>query len=244
MSDVLLFDLSQQLEKLFAEKRYDDGFALGRHILQSYPRHLQTYKQMGLAALDAGRLEDSADLLQRALSADPEDGKLWETLHDVAMQLALPDQARLAADYARDLLHPQDSDSTIAQGHVAARARAWTRAYEHYRQGYLAQPQRMDAALGMAASLFNLRQHHAARAVAQHILAELPYSLHALWISISIALELNDKEAPLDRYLRTARSLDPDYACITRWLEEVAPQDIPQPQALLPAWESAESSSD
>ncbi len=240
MSDVLLFDLSQQLEKLFAEKQYAAGFALGRHILQSFPRHLPTYKQMGLAALDAGLTADSADLLQRALSADPEDGEMWAALHDATTQLDMHPDAEVAGTYAHDLLRPQANKSAIAQGHLAARAGDWETAYEAYRSGYLAHPERMDAGLGLMTALFNLEQWQASLSVAQHILKGLPYSLKSLWFAIRCAVLLKDEEAPLKRYLRIARSLDPDDAYVIRWFDDIPAEEIPRPQATLPAWDTSE----
>ena len=240
MSHVLLFDLSQQLEKLFAEKQYAAGFALGRHILQSYPRHLPTYKQMGLAALAAGLTADSADLLQRALSADPEDGDMWAALHDATTQLDMHPDAEVAGTYAHDLLRPQANGPVIAQGHLAARAGDWDAAYEAYRAGYQAHPQRMDAGLGLMTALFNLDQWQASSNVSRHILKELPYSLKSLWFAIRCAVLLKDEKAPLERYLRTARSLDPDDAYVTRWFDDILDEEIPHPQATLPAWDASE----
>ena len=154
MSDVLLSDLSQRLEKLFSERRYAAGFALGRHILQSHPRHLRTYKMMGLAALEAGLTADSVDLLQRALSAYPEDGEMWSALHDAASRLDMHPDAEVAGAYARDLLWPAAGDSPIARGHAASREEDWERSYVEYREGYLAHPERMDAGLGVMEALF------------------------------------------------------------------------------------------
>jgi tetratricopeptide (TPR) repeat protein len=240
MSDVLLFDLSKQLETLFAQKQYAAGFALGRHILQSYPRHLATYKQMGLAALNAGLTADSVDLLQRALSADPEDGEMWAALHDATLQLNMHPDAEVAGAYAHDLLQPDKGTSPIARGHAAARKKNWEQAYQAYRQGFMDTPERMDAGLGLMTALFYLDQFEAALKVARHILSELPYSLKALWFAIRCSYELDDDTLPLKRWLRTARSLDPDDIYIVRWADDVPEEEHPHPRATLPAWDTSE----
>lgn len=240
MSDVLLFDLSQQLEKLFATRRYAAGFALGRHILQTYPRHLSTYKQMGLAALAAGLTSDSADLLQRALSADPEDGEMWAALHDAASQLNMNPDAEVAGAYAQDILRPEAGATTIASGHIAAREKDWDRAYAAFRSGYQQRPERMDAAMGMMTALCQLERWSAALAVAKHILIELPYCLKAHWFVIRCSVEMNDNNSALKRHLRIARSLDPDDLYVTRWFDDVGETEIPKPQSLIPAWDDAE----
>ncbi len=240
MTDVLLFDLSQQLQQLFADRQYAAGFALGRHILRYFPRHLPTYKQMGLAALDAGLTTDSVDLLQRALSADPEDGQMWAALHDATLQLDMHPDAEVAGAYAHDLLQPDEGTSPIARGHAAIRKKDWDQAYQALRQGFLAHPERMDAGLGMMTALFYLEQFEAALQVAQHILSELPYSLKALWFAIRCAYEMGDENLPLKRWLRTARSLDPDDIYIARWSEDVPEEEHPRPRTTLPAWDTSE----
>ena len=240
MNEVLLSDLSQQLAELFAEKEYAAGFALGRHILQSYPRHLATYKQMGLAALNTGLAGDSVDLLQRALSADPEDGEMWAALHDAATQLDMHPDADVAGTYAHDLLQPEHGVSPIAQGHVAASEQDWERAYELFRQGFLAHPARMDAGLGVMTALFKLEQWRACLDISQYVLDELPFSLKALWYVFRCAFELDDKSLPLKRYLSTARSLDPDDVYVTRWFDDISPEELPGAQATLPPWDETE----
>jgi len=240
MSDVLLFDLSQQLEKLFAARRYAAGFALGRHILQTYPRHLPTYKQMGLAALAAGLTSDSADLLQRALSADPEDGEMWAALHDAASQLKMHPDAEVAGVYAQDILQPEAGATDIASGHIVVREKDWDRAYAAFRSGYQQHPERMDAAMGLMTALYQLEHWRAAMDVAQHILIELPYSLKAHWFVIRCSVELNDNKSALKRHLRIARSLDPDDLYVTRWFDDVRESEMPKPQSTIPAWDDTE----
>jgi len=240
MNDVFLNDLSQQLADLFARREYAAGFALGRHILQSYPRHLQTYKQMGVAALETGLAEDAVDLLQRALSADPEDGKIWAALHKATTQLDLHPDAELAGTYARDLLHPQTDSSIIARGHDAAQKHDWERAYSAYRQGFLAQPQRMDAGLGLATALVHLRQWRLACKTVPYILNELPYSLKALWISIRCSSALKKEQNLIRKRLRTASSLDPDNIYARKWFEDMPWKEIRTTKAKIAAWNAEE----
>ena len=240
MSDALLYDLGQQLEKLLQAERYAAAFALGRHILRYYPRHLATYKRMGVAALAAGLVDDSIDLLQRALSIDPEDSHLWESLRDAATQANMDSVAKMAAAYADDMLAGQASTSSIAQGHEAVRERDWGRAYAAYHTGYEQFPWRVDAALGLMTALFKLDNHAEALLTARHILMALPYCLKAHWHLVRCGHILQDTSIDEQRHLRIIDALDPDGRYLTRWFDDVNIGKLEQPRAKIPAWNESE----
>ena len=105
------------------------GFALGRHILRYWPRHLDTYTQLGLAALTVGLYADAADLLRRALSADPEAGQLWAGLRQAASALGQGEEAELARQYEQDLLGllPDAKAAPAAPAVKAGSAARWSR---------------------------------------------------------------------------------------------------------------------
>ncbi len=237
MNDVLLADLVQQLQTEFDAGDYARGFALGRHILRFYPRHLATYKLMGRASLDAGLSHDGIDLLQRALSADPEDGDLWAALHLAALDQNLPAETALAETYARALLTPELIDDNIARGHIAAREQDWPAAYRAYRQGYLAHPQRMDAALGLLNALYHQQACARAHTLARHILNELPHSLKALWMLLLCHPGEDETPHAPKHHLNTARSLDPDDVFIVQWLGHPLQTYTSPPAATLPPWD-------
>jgi len=241
MKNVPLQDLHHQLEELLDSGQYAAGFALGRHILQHYPRHLATYRLLGLAALEAGLEEDSVDLLQRALSADPEDGDMWAALHEAAAHLDLHPDAEVAGAYAHDLIAPEKGVSAIARGHAAARENAWEWAYDEYRKGYLDQPQRMDAALGLLSALFKLEQWQSSLVVARHVLDELPYSLKALWLALLSAKKLGRNDLPLRKWFQRTRSIDPENTYIHRWLDTAATSSFRSSVATIPDWDSSGS---
>ena len=241
MSDVPLSDLSQRLQTLFADEQFEAGFALGRHILHFYPRHLDTYKQMGRAALAAGVMGEGIDLLQRALSADPEDGELWAVLHRAAQQQGLATDAETAKRYARALLTPERSTDAIARGHIAAREQNWPAAYRAYREGYLAQPHRIDAGLGLLTTLMRLQQWQPAQTLAEYLLNELPYSLKALWGALLCTQAQGDAATAWPaHYLRTARSLDPTDAFVEQWWGALPDTFPPAPPATLPPWDDTQ----
>ena len=240
MTEVLLHDLSQQLQNLFeVEQNYDAGFALGRHILHYWPHHLTTYAQLGQAALAVGLYTDAADLLRRALSADPLAGELWAGLRQATAALSLEEEANVARQHERDLRSsfggPGASD--MARATVATSVEDWSQALRYYYRAYAAAPERMDIALGTATTLFHVQHHESCLSISQTILEQLPYCLKANLLVVRCKHELGDTLEEMKTYLETTHSLDPDESYAWRWFGDPS-KPPPEPQATLPAWKS------
>src|SRR3990172_6235093 len=73
MAETSLRAYVMEIDDLIEHEQLDEAIAHARHILQTYPRHLDTYRLLGKAYLEAKRFGDSADILQRVLSAVPDD---------------------------------------------------------------------------------------------------------------------------------------------------------------------------
>lgn len=242
MTEVLLHDLNQQLQILFeVERNYDAGFALGRHILRHWPHHLNTYAQLGQAALAVGLYTDAADLLRRALSADPLAGELWAGLRQATAALGLKEEADIARQHERDLLStfggPGASD--MARATVAASVEDWPQALRYFYRAYAAAPERMDIALGTAATLYHVQHYESCLSIARTILTQLPYCLEANLLVVRCGQQLDNSPETLEPFLQTAYSLDPDEIYASRWFADLA-QQPPGPQATLPAWDEEE----
>ncbi len=242
MTEVLLHDLSQQLQILFEiERNYDAGFALGRHILRYWPHHLTTYVQLGQAALAVGLYTDAADLLRRALSADPLAGELWAGLRQATAALGLKEEADIARQHERDLLStfggPGASD--MARATVAASVEDWPQALRYFYRAYATAPERMDIALGTATTLYHVQHFESCLNIAHTILTQLPYCLKANLLIVRCGQQLGSASRMLEPYLQTAYSLDPDETYASRWFSDLA-QQPPESHATLPAWDEEE----
>ena len=240
MSDAPLARLSQRLTELFAAEEFAAGFALGRHILRYYPRFLSVYQRMGLAAQSVGLFSDSVDLLQRAVSANPEDGRAWRALHLAAVKLDMHPDAEIAEQYALDLdvAHPADSD--IARGHAAAADHHWPDAYRLFRSGLEQHPERMDAALGMAQSLYHLDHFDAAQSIARYVLQELPYALKAHLLILLTTRATGQDDPVLLRHIRAVRGLDPLGELSQTWFAAPQLDAIFPARPMIPAWDETE----
>jgi len=240
MSEVPLSQLSQRLSDLFAADEFAAGFALGRHILRYFPRYITVYQRMGLAAQSVGLFADSLDLLQRAVSANPEDGEAWRALYLAAAHLDLHPDAEVARGYADDLDPAHPSESAIARGRAAAAQQRWADAYRFYRSGLEQHPERMDAALGLAEALFRLEQPKAAAAIARHVLQELPYALKAHLLILLTARTLNLTDFNPRRHRLAVRGLDPLGELSLTWFTAQELRGLLPKQPSLPAWDETE----
>ena len=238
MASVPLARLYPRLSQLFAANDFAAGFALGRHILRHYPRFIAVYIQMGLAAQNVGLLADSVDLLQRALSGHPEDPDAWQALFHAATHLELLSEAAIAKAYVGDLDPKVSPETPIARGHAARRTGDWRAAYAFYREGLATQPHRMDAALGLAESLFHLGHLNQAQSLARFILAELPYSLKAYLILVFSHTQTHRSLS--HTHLRTIHALDPLGELSRTWFPEINQTGLFADSPTLADWDEEE----
>ena len=73
MTSILLNDYVEQVDKLIDDSRLVEAIEHCRHILHTYPRHIDTYRVMGKALLEKQDYDAAIDLFLRILSADPSD---------------------------------------------------------------------------------------------------------------------------------------------------------------------------
>jgi tetratricopeptide (TPR) repeat protein len=78
------------IEVLIELERLDEAIAHCRHILQIYPKHVDSYRLLGKAYLEAKRYGDASDIFQRVLSAEPTD-----YLSHVAMSVIREDEGNI-----------------------------------------------------------------------------------------------------------------------------------------------------
>ncbi|MCB8979594.1 MAG: tetratricopeptide repeat protein [Ardenticatenaceae bacterium] len=73
MTSILLHDYVEQIDKLIDDNRLVEAIEHCRHILHSYPRHIDTYRVMGKALLEKQEYDAANDLFLRILGTDPND---------------------------------------------------------------------------------------------------------------------------------------------------------------------------
>ncbi len=73
MAKVSLRNYNRDIESLIEQGQWDEAIAHCRHILNIYPKHLETYRLLGKAYLEAKRYAEAVDIFQRLLNAVPDD---------------------------------------------------------------------------------------------------------------------------------------------------------------------------
>jgi len=92
MAEIALRTYIKEIDESIEQEQLDQAIAHSRHILETYPKHLDTYRLLGKAYLEAKRYGDAADLFQRVLSAVPDD-----FVAHVGMSIVREDEGNLDA---------------------------------------------------------------------------------------------------------------------------------------------------
>ena len=79
-----------EINDLIDQRQIDEAIANCRHILETYPKHVDTYRLLGKAYLEEERYSDASDILQRVLSSVPED-----FISQVGMSIIREDEGNL-----------------------------------------------------------------------------------------------------------------------------------------------------
>jgi tetratricopeptide (TPR) repeat protein len=110
MAKVSLRNYNREIESLIDHDRLEEAIAHCRYILQSYPKHLETYRLLGKAYLESKRYPEAADIFQRVLMAAPDD-----FVSHVGMSIIRDNQGRLdeSIRYMEGAFEVQPSNAAI-----------------------------------------------------------------------------------------------------------------------------------
>ncbi len=73
MEKVFLRVYNREIESMIEGGQLEEAVAHCQHILKTFPMHVETYRLLGKAFLEARRYADAADIFQRVLMAVPDD---------------------------------------------------------------------------------------------------------------------------------------------------------------------------
>ena len=92
MSQITLRSYNHEISQMAEQGKIDEAIAHCQHILKTFPKHVETYRQLGKAYLEHNRFGDAADIFQRVLSAAPED-----FVSHIGMSIIREDEGNLSA---------------------------------------------------------------------------------------------------------------------------------------------------
>lgn len=229
MADVLLRECITELRGHVRERRFSDALALGQHILHYYPKHIETYALLAQACIETNDLAGAADLFRRVQSADPEnvvaltglallseaqdkyDDALWylerafeiqPVNDDLRRELVRLREAYFGAAPERLELTP----GALARGY--ARQGMYAQAIAEFRLLLRTDPQRYDAMVALAETLYRAGRTDESAQVAQKIVDDAPFALKPNIILGALWTENQVPEA--ERFTQRAYALDPE----------------------------------
>lgn len=236
MAETTLRAYVKEIDSLIENEQLDEAIAHCRHSLEQHPKHLETYRLLGKAYLEAKRYGDAADIFQRVLSAVPDDfvahigmaivredegnldSAIWHMERAFETNPANPaiqqELRRLIG--RRDGLEPHKVRMTRgALGRMYAHGELFPQGIAELRAALDEDPDRPDLQVLLASMYWRTDQHAEAADVCNVILENLPYCRDANMIMASVLQEAGKTEEATV-YHRRLVALNPYAAFVER----------------------------
>jgi tetratricopeptide (TPR) repeat protein len=244
MAEISLRAYVKEIDNLVETEQLDEAMAHCRHILELHPKHVETYRILGKAYLEAKRYGDAADIFQRVLSSIPDD-----FVAHIGMAIVREDEGNLDASIwhierafetnpanpaiqqelrrligRRDGLEPSKVHMTRgALARMYAHGELYPQAIAELISALHDDSDRTDLLVLLATMYWRTKQFPEAAEICNQILNKLPYCRDANRIMAAI-LQMNDKSDEATSYHRRLASLDPYAAYITK--ADIDPQTV------------------
>jgi tetratricopeptide (TPR) repeat protein len=235
MAKVSLRIYNREIESLIDQNQFDEAIAHCKHILKTFPKHIETYRLLGKAFLESKRYADAAEIFQRVLLAVPNDfvshvgmsiirddeGKLDDALWHMERAFECqPSNAAVQAELQRlygrrDGVEPPKIRMTRgALAHMYVQGELYPQAIAEMR-GLLAEdPSRVDMQVLLAMAYFRNGQKVEATELASSLLKRYAYCLDANRILVEV-LPGTGLAENTQIYRHRVNELDPYSAFVT-----------------------------
>lgn len=207
MAKVSLRIYNREIERLIEQGQTDEAAAHCRHILKTFPKHLETYRLLGKAYLEARRYGEAVDVFNRLLMAVPDDfvahvglsiirdeeGKLDDAIWHMERAFEVQSsnaaiQGELQRLYGRrDGMEPPKIRMTrgaLARIYVAGEL--YPQAIAEIRGVLAEDPQRVDMQVLLAYSYYKSGQRADATDLCNQLLKRYPYTFDANRIMVEL----------------------------------------------------------
>lgn len=234
MAKVSLRAYNREIETMIDRGQLDEAIAHCRHILKTYPKHLETYRLLGKAYLEYKRYGDAADIFSRILVAVPNDfvsqvgmsiirdeenrldDAIWHMERAFETQPSNPAiQSELQRLYARrDGVRPPRIRMTRgALAHMYVQGDLYPQAISEIKSVLQEDESRADMQALLARACYKSGLKNEAADVATALLRRYPYSFDANRVMVEI-LEADHSEST-QLYTQRVYELDPYAAHVT-----------------------------
>ena len=235
MAKISLRIYNREIGTLIDQGKIDEAISHCHHILKTFPKHLETYRLLGKAYLEAQRYNDAGDIFSRVLMSVPNDFVSHAGMSMIAdeknkpneaiwhMQRAFEAQPSNAAVQGelqrlyglRDGVEPSKIRMTSgALANVYVQGELYAQAIAEIMSVEAQDPDRMDMQVLLANAYFRSGQRVEASQIASSLLAKSPYCLDANRILVEILPETSRAEN-VQTYRHRVNSLDP-YAAFAK----------------------------
>lgn len=235
MSKVALRLYVREIETLIDQGHNDEAVAHCQHILKTYPKHLETYRLLGKAYLEAHRYVDAADIFQRVLLAVPDDfvshlgmsivcdeqkdldGAIWhmERAFEISSTNAGVQGELRRLRGRRDGMEPPKIQLTRgALAQIYAKGGEYEQAITEIKAVLAEDNTRLDMKTLLARAYFHAGMRNEATEACIELLKQYPYSLDGNRILVEI-LPGTSMAQGVEQYKRRIESLDPYLAMVT-----------------------------
>jgi tetratricopeptide (TPR) repeat protein len=234
MAKVSLRIYNRDIESLIDQGQLDEAIAHCRHILKTFPKHLETYRLLGKAYLEAKRYAEAVDIFQRVLAAVPDDfvshvgmsiihdeeGHLNEAIWHMERAFEVqPSNAAVQAELQRlygrrDGIEPPKIRMTRgALAHMYLKGELYPQAIAEIKAVLSQDAERPDMQTLLARAYFYAGQKADASEVCNMLLRRYPYSFDANRILVEL-LQRSESAESTQVYRHRVTELDP-YAAFT-----------------------------
>jgi tetratricopeptide (TPR) repeat protein len=271
MAKVSLRAYNREIEAMIDRNHLDEAIAHSKHILKSFPKHLDSYRLLGKAYLEYKRYPDAVDIFSRVLVAVPndfvanvgmsiirdEENKLDEAIWHMERAFETqPSNAAIQGElqrlYARrdGVQLPRIRMTHGALAHMYVKGELYPQAISEIKSVLKEDPGRHDMQSLLARAYFHSGAKNDAAEAASAVLRSEPYSLDANRILVEILG--TDHPENVQAYRQRVVELDPYAAQVSGsiFLSDEVP-DVAvslerldwngQPVGLQPDWEAKQA---
>ena len=235
MAKIPLRTYSRDIENLVDRGELDEAIAHCRHILNAYPKHLESYRLLGKAYLEARRYNEATNIFERVLMAVPDDfvaqvgmsiiqdeqknmdAAIWHMERAFEVQ---PSNAAIQGELQRlygrrDGIEPPKIRLTRgALAHMYVQGELYPQAISEIKNVLEEDPERQDMQTLLARAYFRAGQKSEAAEICSQLLRRYPYCLDANRVLVELLPKTEQGES-VQVYRQRVNELDPYAAFVT-----------------------------